>query len=105
MSAAQGLNVEERQRLVALKELEGGDLPWTREAVSGMVLGADRGGGGSLPLTILQKMQEAILLYIHRCLLLGVWEDLRWRKEVLGGGGEGWSDVCIHQGKLGGQEP
>lgn len=33
----------------------------------------------------------------------GVWDDSRWRKgEVLGCcGREGWSDVCIHQGKLG----
>lgn len=46
MPAAQGLDVEERQRRFALKELEGGDLPWIREAVSGAWFWTEIGGGG-----------------------------------------------------------
>lgn len=42
MPAAQGLDVEERQRPFALKELVGGNLPWIREAVSCVVLDRDR---------------------------------------------------------------
>ena len=68
--AAQGLHIQERERLVALKELEGWDLSYMRDAVSSVhsfTPWRGRGEGlGNLPLTILQKIQVAILLAIDR---------------------------------------
>ena len=72
VAAAQGLDVEEGQRLVALEELERGNVSCSTASVSDMT--AIWKMESHWPLTILQKIQEAILPAIDS--LLGKEIDL-----------------------------